>query len=34
MIINVRDRLPQRLRGPVQARMRGAYHADSCRRTT
>ena len=28
-IRNVRDRLPQRLRGPVQARMRGAYHADS-----
>ena len=28
-IRNVRDRLPQRLRGPVQTRMRGAYHADS-----
>ena len=26
---NVRDRLPERLRGPVQKRMRAAYHADS-----
>lgn len=26
---NVRDRLPDRLRGPVQKRMRAAYHADS-----
>ena len=28
-IRNVRDHLPQRLRGPVEARMRDAYHADS-----
>jgi putative transposase len=28
-IRNVRDHLPQRLRGPVEARMRRAYHADS-----
>ena len=26
---NVRDRLPEKLRGPVQRRMREAYHADS-----
>jgi hypothetical protein len=26
---NVTDRLPQRLRGPVESRMRRAYHADS-----
>src|SRR4051794_9043104 len=26
---NVQDRLPQRLRGPVGAKMRAAYHADS-----
>jgi putative transposase len=28
-IRNVQDRLPQRLRGPVGAKMRAAYHADS-----
>jgi transposase-like protein len=28
-IRNVQDRLPQRLRGPVGAKMRQAYHADS-----
>ena len=28
-IRNVRDRLPERLRGPVESRMREAYHADS-----
>ena len=28
-IRNVRDHLPQRLRGPVERRMREAYHADS-----
>jgi hypothetical protein len=28
-IRNVTDRLPQRLRGPVESRMRRAYHADS-----
>ena len=28
-IRNVRDHLPQRLRGPVESRMRDAYHADS-----
>src|SRR3954469_5998655 len=28
-IRNVADRLPQRLRGPVGAKMRAAYHADS-----
>ena len=28
-IRNVRDRLPERLRGPVEARMRTAYHAES-----
>jgi len=28
-IRNVRDHLPQRLRGPVEARMRRAYHAES-----
>ena len=28
-IRNVRDHLPERLRGPVQARMRTAYHAES-----
>jgi putative transposase len=28
-IRNVRDHLPQRLRGPVERRMRDAYHADS-----
>lgn len=28
-IRNVRDHLPQRLRGPVEARMRSAYHAES-----
>jgi putative transposase len=28
-IRNVRDRLPERLRGPVERRMRDAYHADS-----
>ncbi len=28
-IRNVRDKLPERLRGPVQRRMREAYHADS-----
>jgi transposase-like protein len=26
---NVRDRLPERMRGPVEQRMRAAYHADS-----
>jgi putative transposase len=26
---NVRDRLPEKLRGPVTKRMRAAYHADS-----
>ncbi len=28
-IRNVRDHLPERLRGPVESRMRTAYHADS-----
>ena len=28
-IRNVRDHLPERLRGPVEARMRAAYHAES-----
>jgi putative transposase len=28
-IRNVQDRLPERLRGPVGAKMRAAYHADS-----
>lgn len=28
-IRNVRDRLPQRMRGPVETRMRAAYHAGS-----
>jgi putative transposase len=28
-IRNIRDHLPQRLRGPVEAKMRKAYHADS-----
>jgi putative transposase len=28
-IRNVRDRLPERLRGPVERRMRDAYHAES-----
>ena len=28
-IRNVRDHLPERLRGPVEARMRKAYHAES-----
>ncbi len=28
-IRNVRDHLPERLRGPVEARMRAAYHAVS-----
>ncbi|MGH9252619.1 MAG: transposase, partial [Acidimicrobiales bacterium] len=28
-IRNVSDKLPQRMRGPVQRRMRAAYHADS-----
>lgn len=28
-IRNVRDHLPERLRGPVESRMRRAYHADS-----
>ncbi len=28
-IRNVRDHLPERLRGPVESRMRTAYHAES-----